>query len=154
MMLKALIEQAQFLKFGTLILALHPKSAFGQRQRINLWVRRGSPNIHLAVLIALQLERNWEAELRVIQVADQPDEKNNAEEYLLKFKRGMRLSQGTQMCVLTGKFHEVITNAPAADINIFGMASVIDIAWMRWTSNTICTSCIFLRDSEQENAAV
>lgn len=153
-MLKVLIEQAQSLKFGTLILALHPKSAFGQRKKMNLWVRQGSPNIHLAVLIALQLEKNWEAELRVIQVVDQPQDKKNAEEYLLKFKRLMRLSQGSQMCVLTGKFQEVVASAPPADINIFGMASVVDIASMRRTSEAICTSCIFLRDSEQESAVV
>jgi len=150
--LKVLIERAQSLKFGTLILALHPKSAFGQRKKINLWVRQGSPNVHLAVLIALQLEKNWEAELRVLQAVSDSTQKNEAEEYLHKFKRLMRLSQKSQMCVLTGKFEEVITGAPAADINIFGMTSEVDIARMRWTSDAICTSCIFLRDSEQENA--
>jgi solute carrier family 12 sodium/potassium/chloride transporter 2 len=57
-MLEALIERAQSLDYGIIAFRYHPKSTFGQKQKVNLWIKQGSPNIHLATLIALQLQKN------------------------------------------------------------------------------------------------
>ncbi|MBU0547250.1 MAG: amino acid permease, partial [Candidatus Omnitrophica bacterium] len=67
---KDFIVRAEALGLGIMIFRLHPKLAFGQKQVVNLWIRRGSPNVHLAFLIGLQLERNWEGKLRLMQVVN------------------------------------------------------------------------------------
>lgn len=152
--IKDFIKEAEGLGLGIIIFMLHPKLALGKKQNINLWVRMGSPNIHLAILIGLQLERNWEGRLKIIHVACDVSEQRQAQDYLGKLKRLMRLTGETELLTIVGSFEEIISNAPIADINIFGIAKEYDIPWMRMVSGRVNTSALFLKDSEQENAIV
>ncbi|MFH0877586.1 MAG: hypothetical protein V1863_05115, partial [Candidatus Omnitrophota bacterium] len=142
------------LNLGIVVFRLHPKAMFGQKQTINLWVRRGSPNIHLAILVSLQLESNWEGKLRLIHVAAGGSEQLEAQRYLEKLKRVMRLPAESEAVVLVGSFDEALAQAPLADINIFGLPQKYVFVWMRNVSNKISTSALFLKDSEQESAVV
>jgi len=153
-MLKSIVEKGQSLGLGTLVFRLNPKSAFGQKQKVNLWIKQGSPNIHLAILISLQLEKNWEAKLRIVQVVDEEKQKAQAEEYLQKLKRLMRISKEAEIHVAIGTFEGALLEVPQADINIFGMAEEVNFALIRSVSDKICTSVLFLRDSEHEKAVV
>ncbi|MFA5356365.1 MAG: amino acid permease [Candidatus Omnitrophota bacterium] len=152
--IKGLIKEAEGLGLGIIVFMLHPEFALGQKKEINLWVRRGSPNIHLAILISLQLERNWEGRLRIIHVVSDTAEQEEARDYLGKLKRLMRLGSNTELLALIGSFEDVISSAPLADINIFGIAKEYDITWMRRVGAKINTSVLFLKDSDQENAIV
>ena len=150
--LKSLILMAESMGLGIIIFRFHPKVAFGQKQVINLWIRRGSPNIHLGILIGLQLESNWEVALRLIQVASDDKEKEEAQSYLNKLKKLMRLPNETEVVVLGNSFDEAVAVAPLADINIFGLPKELDLLFIRGVSDKVNTSVLFLKDSYQENA--
>lgn len=148
----SLIIKANTMGLGIMVFRLHPKSVFGQKQAVNIWIRKMSPNIHLTILIGLQLERNWEGKLRLIQVVADANEQQEAQSYLYKLKKLMRFTRQTEVVVVTGCFDEAILTAPLADINIFGISKEHDIQWMRKISDKVNTSALFLKDSEQENA--
>ena len=58
-----LYKQAQKNQLGVMLLRQHPRVAFGMQRDVNLWLRDRSPNWHLAVLISLQLQLNWNTNL-------------------------------------------------------------------------------------------
>nr|MBU1327887.1 amino acid permease [Candidatus Omnitrophota bacterium] len=150
--IKDLIIKAQTMGLGIMVFRLHPKSVFGQKQAVNIWIRKMSPNIHLTILIGLQLEKNWEGKLRLIQVVADANEQQEAQNYLYKLKKLMRFTRETEIVVVAGSFEKAILKAPLADINIFGISKEHDIQWMRKISDKVNTSALFLKDSEQENA--
>ncbi|MFC1510125.1 amino acid permease [Candidatus Omnitrophota bacterium] len=146
------IEKATLEGLGVIVLCLHKQKEFAQQRQLNLWVRQKSPNMNLAILIALQLMNNWEGQLRILQVVDQEFERAQGEEYFAKLKELMRLPQEVDMTVMVGSFNDVIKNAPAADINMFGMQEKPDVALIRSLAVQIDTSVLFLRDSSHESA--
>jgi len=151
---KGLMERAEPYDFGIMLFRYHPKIGLGNKSLINLWVRSGSPNIDLAVLVALQLEKNWEANLRLLQVVSNENERQEAEIYLSKLKKIMRLPKNTEILVFVGNFEEIASAAPSADINIFGMPGNREVSLIRKISDKVNTSVLFLRDSKQESAIV
>lgn len=153
-LVKELTERIKSLDLGVMIFRFHPKLGFGQKHSINVWIRQGSPNMDLTVLVALQLDKNWEASLRLLQAVSKEDEQIEAQNYLHKLKRVARLPKDTEVRVLVGNFEEVISSAPAADINIFGMPQECDVSWLRRISDKVNSSVLFLRDSKQESAVV
>lgn len=147
-----LFDTAKTEKMGVIVLALHERLNLGHQKYINLWVRERSPNVDMAILIALQLVKNWEGEFRLIQVVDDEESVQGAKDYLAKLCRVLRLPKETESKVLVGQFKNVIESAPLADINIFGMADKINPQWMREVSKQIGTSALFLADSPHESA--
>lgn len=153
-LVKELIETTEVTDFGIMVFYLHPKLGFGMKKSLNIWIRRGSPNVDLAVLVALQIEKNWEVALHLIQVVDKDEENADAFDYLERLKRVMRLPLDTRLHVLRGPFEEAITQGPVSDINVFGMPPTCDLFWMRRIAGKVNTSVLFLRDSKQEKATV
>jgi amino acid transporter len=142
---------------GMIILNQHPRMAFGMHQHVNLWLRDKSPNWHLAVLVALHLQLNWEGKINLITVT----EDESVEEYhrLCDFLQYMsdqaRLPAMTEFHVLTGAFYETLNTAPRADINIFGLATdEVPLDFMREVPEWVKSSCIFVKDSGYESALV
>lgn len=149
---KEIVRKAESLDMGIMIFRLHPKVGLGQKQTINLWIRKGSPNVDLAALISLQIEKNWDAGLNLLQVVDTIEEEPQAQVYLSRIKKMMRLPKDARLNVIVGSFSQAALNPPLADINIFGMAQECNIAWIKDISEKINTSILFLRDSKQEKA--
>ncbi len=152
--LEQLTQHAMRYQMGLIILYQHPRVAFGIQKDVNLWLRDGSPNWHLAMLIALQIQSNWEGKLNLITVAkDQSEEK-----HLLKFLEHLsdqaRLPSVTEFHVLTGDFFTALGKAPRADINIFGLANTPSFRNMRKMPEHTGSSCLFIGDSGQESALV
>ncbi|MBU2102093.1 MAG: amino acid permease, partial [Candidatus Omnitrophica bacterium] len=154
MAVNELSRRIKLFDYGLMAFKFHPKLGLGQKHTINLWIRAGSPNIHLAILVALQLDKNWGANLRVLQIVPGENEKREAQEYLRKLKRTMRFPGDTELTVLVGSFEEITPQAPAADMNIFGMPQDCDVLWLKKMSDKVNSSVLFLRDSKQENAIV
>ena len=125
-----------------------------ENRAINIWIRRGSPNIDLAVLVTLQLQSNWDAKLRILQAVSSAEEKEDALRYLQKLKKAMRLPLDTETFVLRKSFVEAIAMSPAADINILGLAEGLDISWARNIAGKFKSSVLFLKDSKHESALV
>ena len=148
----AVVEKASQEGMGIILLGINRKLGFQQKSMINLWVRRESPNINLAVLVTLQLEKNWGASVRLIQVVQNPDDVSGARTYLEKIKKLMRLSSDVMVEVLVGDFQSVMKDCPAADLNIFGMQSQLNLAAVQDIHRSIQSSVLFIKDSQNESA--
>lgn len=139
-------------ELGLLVLAMHPKAAFGTNEKINVWLRTGSPNLNLSILIALQLERNWNCKIRLVTVAANEDELIKTERFLSRTALKARMPADTETEVLVGDFKDVLQKSPPADLNIFGMARELDIKLMHEIYRLSDSSCLFVRDSGAESA--
>ncbi|MCA9403102.1 MAG: Na-K-Cl cotransporter [Candidatus Omnitrophica bacterium] len=148
----AVVEKASHEGMGIILLGINRKLGFQQKSMINLWVRRESPNINLAVLVTLQLEQNWEASVRLIQVVADPEEAEGARTYLEKIKKLMRLSSDVMVEVLVGDFQTVIQECPVADLNIFGMQAQLNLESVQDIHRNIQSSVLFIKDSANESA--
>ena len=153
-MMKDIVDRATNENLGVVLLKLHPKMAFGDKKMINFWVREKSPNINLAILIALQLEKNWNAGFRIIQVVKTTEGEEKAMSYLVHLKQLMRMPADTELVVKTadGGFQKALEEAPVSDINIFGMSDVFSPETIRETGERINTSTLFIKDSKLESA--
>jgi len=149
---KGIIEEASKEGLGIIVSKYNEKVGLSQERVVNLWIRRHSPNINLAILVALQLEKNWQGTVRLIQVVDKEGEEEDARTYLLKLKNLMRMPTEGDIEIMVGPFMDCVQEAPPADINIFGMAEKPDIDQVHKVADAIQTSILFLRDSKHESA--
>ncbi|MBA7655992.1 hypothetical protein ES703_63905 [subsurface metagenome] len=141
-------------KMGTIILYKHPRVGFGMQKDVNIWLRDESPNWHLAMLIALQLQLNWQGKLNLITVAQKPEGTKRLYRFLERLGEQVRLPSMSEFYVLTGDFQDVVESAPKADVNIFGLAHKLSFDFMRSVPKSSKSSCLFIGDSGQESAIV
>lgn len=142
---------------GIILLRQHSQMAFGIQQDVNLWLRDKSPNWHLAILIALQLQSNWEGKINLISATPDKASEARLHNFLERLSDQARLPSRTEFHVLPGSFNEALTIAPRADINIFGLSLTGDelpLDFIRDVSEAIKSSCVFVVDSGQESALV
>ncbi|PIW69562.1 MAG: Na-K-Cl cotransporter [Ignavibacteriales bacterium CG12_big_fil_rev_8_21_14_0_65_30_8] len=137
---------------GLILLRQHPKKAFGMQKTINLWLRDKSPNWNLAILITLQIQRNWEGKINLISVANDKSEIRRINIFLERLSDQARLPSMTELFVLTGSFKETLKTAPLADINILGFSGTSELEFMRNATNITKTSCVFINESGEESA--
>ena len=147
-----LLDSASQEGLGLIVLRYHDQTGFSQEKIVNLWIRKGSPNISLAVLIALQIKKNWEGQLRLVLVVDHQIDVDEAHDYLERLKALVRLPHDVENHVLVGGFRQSLHSAPPADLNIFGMQEHPDVQMIKEIGADIKTSVIFLRDSKHESA--
>jgi solute carrier family 12 sodium/potassium/chloride transporter 2 len=150
--LEKLIAIAIREQLGIIALRLHAQAAFGNKQKVNLWLRIGSPNQDLAVLTALQLERNWGCMVRLLTVVGTLEEKAKAMPKFNKIAELIRMPRDTQVVILTGDFITAVSRAPAADLNIFGFPQDINWGAIDQVAELLNTSCLFVKDSGEESA--
>ena len=65
-----------------------------------------------------------------------------------------RLPSLTEFKVIIGDFQTAVKKAPRADINIFGLGDVIDLANLRSVTEMAMSSCLFVKDSGNESELV
>ncbi|MCA0931866.1 amino acid permease [Lutimonas saemankumensis] len=157
--LRPVMKESIRLEIGVLLYLAHPAALLGQRNIINVWVsdRRGQwnlgwdiGNLDLSILVAYKLKMNWGARIRLITVVNNPDEEQNAKDFLKTLTSLARLPQ-TLTEVFIGDFYTVIKNAPNADLNIFGMDEDLKFNFVKEMSNKTKSSCLFVRDSGHES---
>ena len=122
------------------------------QKTVNLWLRDKSPNWHLAILISLQLQLNWEGKINLITVASKNEKKDRMYDFLNELSEQTRLPSLTDFHVISGNFKEAINDAPKGDINIFGLANDLQFGFMREITELSNSSCLFVRDSGKESA--
>ena len=147
-----MVKNASTYDLGVIILRQHPRIAFGMQKTINLWLRDKSPNWHLAVLVSLQLQLNWEGKINLITVAHENKEKGQMYKFLDELSKQTRLPSMTEFHVLTGDFKNAIKTAPKGDVSIFGLANDLQFSFMREVTEMTNSSCLFVRDSGKESA--
>jgi len=150
-----LTAQASKYEMGVILLCQHPRMAFGIQKDVNLWLRDKSPNWHLAMLITLQLQLNWEGKINLIATASDKTDKKRLHGFLERISDRARLPSMTDLHVLVGSFKESLKKAPRADINILGLGTGdIPFDRIREVVDLTSSSCIFVKDSGQESALV
>jgi len=148
-----LILQASRHQMGVIILRQHPRIAFGMQRDINLWLRDKSPNWHLALLITLHLQLNWEGSINLVTASDNKADEKRLYDFLQQLSDQARLPSLTNFHVIIGSFEEALKQAPRADINIFGLAgNGAPLQHLREIPEIIKSSCLFVKDSGYENA--
>ncbi|WP_265240982.1 amino acid permease [Muriicola sp. Z0-33] len=157
--LRPVMKESIRLEIGILLYLSHPTALLGQRNTINVWVsdRRTKwdlgwdiGNLDLSILVAYKLKMNWGARIRLITVVADPNEEENAKAFLNLLINLARLPQ-TLTEVHVGAFKDVILNAPAADLNIFGMDEDLKFEFVKEMSKKTKSSCLFVRDSGHES---
>lgn len=152
--IQTLAQEAKRFDMGTLILRQHSRMAFGMQQSINLWLRDKSPNWHLAMLIALQLQLNWDGKINLVTATERKEDERRLYNFLERLNDQARLPSMTEFHVILGKFDEAMKSAPRVDVNIFGLSEQLDFKFMRNASEWTKSSCLFVCDSGRENALV
>jgi amino acid transporter len=152
--IKLLATHAAKHELGMIILRQHPRMAFGMQNHVNLWLRDKSPNWHLAMLIALQLQSNWEGRINLVTATPDINEQKRLYDFLERLSDQARLPSMTDFHVLSGNFRETMAAAPRADINIFGTARELAFDFMRNATEWTKSSCLFVKDSGRESALV
>jgi len=138
-------------KLGLIVMGFHARAAFGNKKKINLWIRDKSPNQNLATLLSLELYNSWES-LRLIRVTSREEDLNNEMKDLERIKEEARLPSGLELVVIIGDFFEILDDPPIADINIFGISGGMGTDNMHRIVDQIKTSCMFAKDSGSEDA--
>lgn len=151
---ESILKKAAQEGLGLMAVKFHEENGFGYEKVVNLWIRRNSPNIHLAVLAALQIQGNWDGQVRILQAVSDESQASEAQKYLEMIKATLRFPEDTLLQTLVGDFRTVLMTAPKADVNIFGMANQPDVKIIHEVFEMVGTSVLFLRDSEFESAAV
>jgi amino acid transporter len=157
--LRQVIRRARLSRTGVLLYANHPEARLGRRQSINVWIADQGPdwqlsmrlgNLDIGLLIGHILQEAWEGELNVITVVQDPDEADAARTFLEQVTDLARLPRA-RVRVEVGHWLERVAEVPTADLDIFGLAQEPDFELSRkllWQSHS---SCLFVRDSEEEN---
>ncbi len=154
------VREAERQGVGTLLWTPHPVTALGQQQRINVWIRSRDPdwkigwdigNLDLSILVALKLQRNWDADMRLVMVVDDPAHEADAQAFLEDLVRLARL-HGAEIIVGTGPYLDFLSQAPQADVSVFGIADQPQAAVLDATVQRTGSSCLFVRDSGNESA--
>ena len=158
--LKMVIERAAECKLGVVLFGDHKQSGLGQKRKINIWVRDQSPNwdvvqgmsnVDLALLLAYQIERNWGGKINILTAVNDAENIPAAKEYLENLIVVSRLPDAAAHAC-GGSFSECIEQSPQADLNIFGLPDEIDFDFARRMLEATGATCIFVRDSGDENA--
>ena len=156
--IKQLVSLASKHQMGIILLSQHPQMAFGIQQDVNIWLRDRSPNWHLAILIALQLQLNWGGKINLITAAKDETLEKQLHNFLERLSDQARLPSKTEFHVLPGLFKETLNIAPRADINIFGLSLLggdeLPLEFIREVSESVKSSCVFVVDSGEESALV
>ncbi|WP_431157745.1 amino acid permease [Winogradskyella poriferorum] len=157
--LRPVMNESIRLEIGILLFSLHKTALLGQKNIINVWVsdRRGNwelgwdiGNLDLSILIAYKLKMNWTAQIRLITVLKHEEDRKEATEFLNDLINLARLPN-TLTELFVGDFNEIVTNAPSADLNIFGMEPNLKFHFIKDMTAKTNSSCLFVKDSGHES---
>jgi hypothetical protein len=148
-----------------LVMAVHPRAGFAQRQRVNMWVRHSpeswdtvsafsSGNLNLNLLTGYRLLREWKAEVQLITCVETEEEVDDAYRFLEELCDLSRLPSRVERRVVVGSFEEQLEAVPTADVNIIGLPRRPNPTLMRRWVEVSRSTCIFVRDSGGESALV
>ena len=154
------VGEARRHQLGTLVWAPHPTAGLGQRHAINVWVHDRTPdwglsmdigNLDLSLLVAYKLKRNWDGAIRLITVVADEGEVDRARHFLTRLIDVARLPSAAPIAV-AADFNDYVTEAPQADLNLFGLGPDPTFASMHGLVRRTRASALFVRDSGLENA--
>lgn len=160
--LEQLLQDTSEFHMGVILYAQHGLIGLGQEKKVTVWLREQGlqwklglrmENMDLALLLAYQLACNWNGSITLCMAVDDPETSQRAEEYLKELMTVARLPAKTQVKIYENGFSEALSQAPHADLTIFGLQRHNpDLTFVSKTTEAIKGSCIFVRDSGDESA--
>lgn len=157
--LTKIIERANANNLGVILFAEHPQARLSHKHKLNVWVSdqqqdwdamRGESNIDLALLLAYQIQQNWSGEITVLTGVEDSENLEMATNSLEDLVEYARLPNA-KIDVFEGDFDECLEQASRADLNIFGLPDEIDFKFIRKMVEKTGSTCIFIRDSGDED---
>ncbi len=157
---KQIVDKAEEEELASLLFAPHKVTGLGRRRSVNIWIHDRSPNwglsmnignLDLSLLLAYKLRRNWDATLRIIMAVEEEESVLKARNFLDDLLTIARIPDA-DVIVEHRSFSDMVSRAPQADLNIFGMDADPDLGFVRRMVNETRSSCIFVRDSGNESA--
>jgi amino acid transporter len=146
-------------KLGIIMYMSHPRAGLGRRRIIQLFIPKNCSewrsqsdglNFDLALLIAYKLKLNWDAELHLVIPIDHPDEEEPIRVSVKELLEYARISI-THISVITSPYEVFLQNALPVDLNIFWFIDVLDFAYAESIVTASRATCLFCRDSLDEN---
>ena len=161
-----LLTKAKEYGFSAYLYVPYRKVGLGLEKTINLWIdirdikrdiKYKVKGFNLGLLTAYLLKRNWKARLNIIAIIKDSKnpggEKVSASAFMKKLMILSRMPRDTQIYYVKGDFAQAVENMPYADLNILTFPEdKINIDAIRKQSDIFETSCLYARDSGQENA--
>ena len=153
------VRRAQRLRTGVILFADHPEARLGRRQSINVWMRDQSPdwevsmrlgNVDMSLLIGHILRKAWGGELNIVCIVEDEREVEHARRFVERVTDLARLPN-VGIVIRSGQLEEQVPRVPTADLDIFGMGGQPDFRFARHVLETTESSCLFVRDSGEEN---
>ena len=156
-------EEAKQLEVGVMLLGLHPSAGLGRMEVINLWIRPQledlpiierleKGNTDLAILMALRLSKAWKAQLNIISVIAQEEDRKEAEQYVNSLRDLCRVPVTANSLIIVGEFPSCIQQTPQGDMDFIGLQSIPDFNFVHQMINMTGYSCLFMSDSGSESA--
>jgi solute carrier family 12 sodium/potassium/chloride transporter 2 len=154
-----LVTEAKEYSIGIQIFEPDPIAQLGRRSQINVWFKDIGPNwhpdnlpddTHLSLLSGYKLRRNWNAKLRVLCGVSDAGEVKEAERFLGNLLDQARLTD-VELSVINEDFDTLLSEAPQADLDIFGLGKNSTIQFMHETADRTESACLFVKDSGREN---
>lgn len=154
-----IIAEAQRLKLGVVLYMPHPRAMLGQKQIVNVWVRNRGPEWdvkdssglpNLSLLIAYKLRQNWHCMIRIIMAIDKEEERAQAQKFIDQLIDKSRLPI-KEVHIMVAKVPDAYSEAPIADVNMFGIFDEFDPEVYRAMTQRTKTTCLFVMNSGHEN---
>lgn len=159
--LQQLVDKTAAYQMGIALLARDPILEFGREQLIHVWVSNQGPdwahdlqksNLDLALLLAYQLEQNWNGFITLHMAVPDEETAEKAAAFLSELISLARLPKNTNYAVAIMPFTDALEQTPLADLTIFGLSHNPDLAFVQKLSRELRGSCVFVRDSGDESA--
>ncbi len=158
--LQQLADNTAAYRMGIVLLSRHHITDLGREKIINVWIspptnwelQAEAEGNDLAILLALQLQRNWHGRVNLCMAVRDPEDMASAHTLLKELDILARLPRGTQHVVLNHSFETALVEAPRADLTIIGLPHNPDLKFALRVVNIVNGSCIFVRDSGDESA--
>jgi uncharacterized membrane protein len=155
----SIIREAERLNLGVVLYMPHRKAMLGQKQIVNIWIRNRAPEWdlkdtnklpNLSLLIAYKLKQNWNCITRVIMVIEKEEQRQRAELFIHDLIDKSRLPID-EVHILVSEVPAAYSEAPIADVNMFGLFDEFDAKAYRDMTEKTKTSCLFVMNSGHEN---
>lgn len=146
---------------GALLYVPHPRAGLGRRKVVTVLMDERSPDwilgadlgdLDLAVLVAYKLARNWGGDLNLACVVADSDQTEPARTYLNQLSRIARLPANTKVIVEEGSFADAAERLPRSDMTVLALPEEVDFSEISEIVEVARSSCMFCRDSGDENA--
>ncbi len=159
--LTSIIERARATGMGLVVWGGGVRS-IPRNLQIGLWLSDQSPNwelglhsasnLHLPVLLALQLLSNAGGDLHVHICVQRQEDHAAATAYLRDLRDRARLPNNTGLMVHDVPFSEALASQNRFNFQIFGLSENADADELRRLAQQTASACLFVRDSGFESA--